>query len=349
MPNVDFQYVIDLTNAKGAPLGQTPVHPDWTSARHWVRMEAVRQGRVGEGEIPGAVVVHPVWSASGGRPQVEGFRFEITGGAGDGFFVTAGVEYLQNWAEVSASALVQSNQLERGESYRYQVFAFPEVKGESTQQMELAPFEEPPISFGLTDRSLNDLGAISGEEEYPVFFPRQIIGETEELTEGAGGKETGGLLVGKLFRDPGQSVIFAEVTAQIPARHVEASETNLAFTSETWSQARSALRLRKKNETFLGWWHSHPVKEWCKACPAEKRKKCPLLVDFFSLQDRHLHQTAFPGAHSIALVVNQLASDHQTISLFGWSRGVLSQRKYQVLDPSTTEPKKDPAANEAQK
>ena len=117
-----------------------------------------------------------------------------------------------------------------------------------------------------------------------------------------------------------------------------ANVLSLAFTPETWAHARHALRLRKRGEIFLGWMHSHPVKEWCKKCPPEKRKKCPLMSDFFSIQDRHLHRTAFPGAHSIALVINQLAADHQTISLFGWSRGLLVQRGFRSLEDVVHQP-----------
>ncbi len=341
MPNVDFKYIIELLSAEGAEFGRREIQPDWGPARDWARMEAVRLGRIAEGEIPGAVITRPLWSEVNGRPHVEGFGFVFAEGAGEGFEAVTGVNYLQNWAEVFAAVLVQSKKLEPGDSYRYRIYAYPAVKNGAVHRTENTPFEEPAIAFGLTDRPLSDLGELDleiAEDEYPVFFPRQTIVEMEEQTEAAGGKETGGILVGKLFRDPEQEVIFAEVTAQIPARHVEATETNLAFTPETWVHARKALRLRRKGEIFLGWFHSHPVKEWCKECPSEKREKCPLLVDFFSTQDRHLHRTAFPGAHSIALVVNQLAEDHQTISLFGWKRGVLSQRSFQEIQAPSTQP-----------
>ena len=111
-----------------------------------------------------------------------------------------------------------------------------------------------------------------------------------------------------------------------------AGEASLAFTPETWTQVQGAIDLRRRDEIMLGWWHSHPIKAWCAKCPAEKRKKCPLLVDYFSAQDRLLHRTVFPAAYSIALVVKELADDKQTISMFGWRQGMVAQRGFQVLN-----------------
>ena len=67
-------------------------------------------------------------------------------------------------------------------------------------------------------------------------------------------------------------------------------------------------------------------REFLKFLPAS-----PLLTDYFSAQDRLLHRTVFPAAYSVALVVNELAEDRSTLSLFGWRQGMVVQRGFQAL------------------
>ena len=135
-----------------------------------------------------------------------------------------------------------------------------------------------------------------------------MIEETVELMVRAGGKETGGILIGHLHRDPGRRQLFLEVTAQIPAQHAEQELARLTFTPETWTAVDAALALRGKGEIQLGWWHSHPASHWCDDCPPETRRRCKSAGapsgDFFSAHDVALHRTVFPRAYSIALVLS---------------------------------------------
>jgi hypothetical protein len=172
----------------------------------------------------------------------------------------------------------------------------------------------------------SDLMGEAHKEDAPVFIPRQVFEEASAITRQAGAKETGGILIGHLRRDPEAAEIFLEVTAQIPARDAEADLTSLKFTPEVWTEVRAAIELRRRGEIMLGWWHSHPVREWCRECPIERQQKCAMASEFFSAHDRHLHRTVFPGAHSIALVANDTATDEVTFSAFGWRRGVIEPR-----------------------
>jgi hypothetical protein len=90
---------------------------------------------------------------------------------------------------------------------------------------------------------------------------------------------------------------------------------------------QAALELRTLGESMLGWWHSHPVREWCKNCPEEKRKQCSLARGFLSEDDRLLHRTVFPRAYSLALLVNDIDGG-PTFSLFGWSGGAIEARDF---------------------
>jgi hypothetical protein len=91
----------------------------------------------------------------------------------------------------------------------------------------------------------------------------------------------------RMHRDPALPEIFAEVSAQVPAEHTQGTVAKLTFTAETWSAAHAAIHLRNQQEVYLGYWHSHPVREWCKSreCSPEKQKTCHLAKDFFSEDD----------------------------------------------------------------
>ena len=58
--------------------------------------------------------------------------------------------------------------------------------------------------------------------------------------------------------------------------------------------------------------------------------------DFLSEDDRLLHRAVFPGAWNLALVVNDVAYDDPTLSLFGWRRGLLALRGHHVLGGAAT-------------
>ena len=170
-----------------------------------------------------------------------------------------------------------------------------------------------------------------GEQDLPVFLPQRALKEASALAQAAGAQETGGVLIGHLLHDPTVPESFVEVTAQVPAQHTEASSTKLTFTAQTWTQVRSILELRRKNELLCGWWHSHPVKEYCSKCPLEAQKQCKLAAGFLSEDDRALHRAVFSRAYSLALVVNVVSFSEPTVSLFGWRNGLLESRSYQVI------------------
>jgi len=167
----------------------------------------------------------------------------------------------------------------------------------------------------------------------PVLIPRRVLQEAATLSRAAGDKETGGILIGRLHHDSQLRAIFARVTVQLPARHVEATAGSLTFTSETWTDVRAALELRKQEEIMLGWWHSHVVgKALCKDCPVERQKNCRLSKDFYSAHDHVLHRAVFPKAFSLGLVVNDVSYSDPTFSLFGWRQGVLEPRGFYVKE-----------------
>ena len=172
----------------------------------------------------------------------------------------------------------------------------------------------------------------------PVFIPQSILDEAAERSGEAGANETGGILIGRLHRDP-DGPVFVEVTAQIPARHAKAEVTSLTFTRETWTDVQAALDLRASGgrEIMVGWWHTHSfLKEICQDCQKRKDRTCNKDALFLSEDDRVLHRTVFPRAWNVALVVSDAPCSGLSYALFGWSRGRIARRGFHVLDGDRT-------------
>jgi proteasome lid subunit RPN8/RPN11 len=242
--------------------------------------------------------------------------------------------YFQRLAQDASAYFVETGKVAAGDSVNFLVAAFPrqDLAASEGKPRFVAEELEPPLL--LSEQCLNEVTCsatpvgIVDAGLMPVLIPRRVLREAATLSRGAGAKETGGVLIGRLHRDPQLPAIFARVTAQLPARHVEATVGSLTFTSETWTEVRAALELRKKDELMLGWWHSHPARELCRKCPVERQKNCLLAKDFYSAHDHALHRTVFPKAFSVGLVVNDVSYSDPTFSLFGWNQGILEPRGF---------------------
>jgi hypothetical protein len=251
--------------------------------------------------------------------------------------------HFRDFASAVASVFVEQKVLRSGDRYSYLVVAHP------------AP-EETPKDGGLTvtnsspglparDATLESFlvhakpSGVVDMEDMPVFVSSRVLEEAAERTHAEQGTETGGILIGMLWRDVGTGDLFVEVTAQIPAQHTSGSNVKLTFTAQTWAAASAALRLRARGEIYLGYWHSHPVREWCKAkeCTPEKQRTCHLAKDFFSPDDEAVMRAAFPRAYSVAIVANDTAFTDLTFSMFGNREGSTQPRGFYVLEEKTSD------------
>jgi hypothetical protein len=200
--------------------------------------------------------------------------------------------------------------------------------------------ERAPL-WSLRDRGFDTLVTQSvpcGEHDpadIEVVLPDYVLDEMIVLTQAAGECEVGGVLIGHLCADTEPRAIGVEVTAQIPARHTVGDASKLTFTSDTWTDVRAAVRLRRRDELLLGSWHSHPAHAWCRACPPERQRECQLATGFMSADDRVLHRAMFPAAFSQAVVVTQSVLGTHA-SWFGWRRGTIQPRGFR-LTPSGPE------------
>ena len=328
-----YHYALAFRRADGSAAGQVPVSVDWEPACECTRFEAFRHRALMLRSLDEPRVV-PIWHHTMGEPYVEGVRIAVDTKAVDQEFTLA---YFGDLVQPAIQQLVAQKRAEPGETLTYHVVAFPrpprnevlpvfaseEVVSEpECRQTRLEPFVRDSLAV---DEAVRD--------DFFVFLDPAIIREATTLADQAGPIETGGILVGYLHWDVGHGGLFVEVTAQIPA-YGKGSATNLTFTAQTWTDVRAALDLRRRAELMLGWWHSHPVKEWCKSCPVERQETCTLRRGFLSADDRLLHRTVFPRAYSVAFVLSDVADLGITYRAFGWRHGILQPRGFHVLRPT---------------
>lgn len=348
MTEITYQYAMELTNARGTCLGQASVQVDFEPAGESARFDAIRRGDLSPGH-PAPLAVEPLWVEQAGPPHLQGFRVRVglppsaprqaqgRPGAGKASYSEFSTVYFADLARQESYRMVDQGRLAAGERFTYRVTAFPTETALSLPKGRRFHVQHAPRDLSLRHGTLGDF--LSQAEprqthtagDMPVFLPQHVLDEAVQQAQASPEHETGGILVGHLRHDPEAREVFAEVTAYIPAVGAEAGPTSLRFTPETWTHVRSVLRLRGREESFLGWSHAHLMDVLCPKCPLESRRVCPLAVGFFSPSDRALHRTVFPGAHQSALVVNLLDRNHATYSFFGWRKGRLETRGFHVL------------------
>ena len=326
-----YSYALVLYGADGAEAGRVPVTVDWEAAEEWTRFRALRRGLLGPTELRAARIL-PLWSREPGEPYIRGFRADLSRSGSAEVFQDFPTAYFKELAVRASSEMVERGRLEKGETFRYRAVAFPRnQEPEEPRSGFVAEEVIPPIPLRTTALEAFGSAAVAvGEphpDDMPAFVPHRVLEEATDLARAAGDKETGGVLIGHLHRDPSVPEIFIEITAQVPARQAQGELTRLTFTAESWTAVQAALDLRRRDEVMLGWWHSHPARAWCQKCPVEKQRVCPLAADFFSEHDRQLHRTVFPRAYSVALVVNDSVNG-LSYSLFGWREGVVASRGF---------------------
>jgi hypothetical protein len=336
MSTSKYQYVIELFREDNSPLGQASVEVDWGPAEEWARFRAMRRGLLDSNDAGRVSSIEPLWLGSEGQPHVEGFRVNIATGEGDSAtdFATG---YFKSLASQASSHFIEKGRLQTGERFRYLVAAFHQESEKANDARFMFTTEEVAPQITIQDSSLAlrvEAAVLNGTAcagDIPAFVPRRVLDEAADLTRQSVAKETGGILIGHLHRDATVPEMFIEVTAQIHARHTEADLTKLTFTSDTWTEVQAAIDLRRRGEMMLGWWHSHPVREWCKDCAPDRQRVCAMAGDFFSAHDHALHRTVFPRAYSIALVANDVATGDVTFSAFGWRDGLLESRGFHIV------------------
>jgi proteasome lid subunit RPN8/RPN11 len=337
-----YKYIVEIYRDDNSPIGQASIAPDWEPAREAVRFQAIRRARLPLSVGNKEAVIEPLWHSTAKEPYLRGFRVSFSHQYGEvaDDFPTA---YFHDLAQLAGTRFVEKGLLEVGDHFRYLVAAYARDEEPAQTNRLSITTEEIAQALRLKESSLDVYQRAAepcGEtaaDEMPVFIPQQVLDEVADLTREAVERETGGILIGHLRRDESVPEVFVEVTTQLAARHTVSELTKLTFTAETWTECRAALDLRRKDEIFLGWWHSHPVRAWqCKHCPLERQRVCSLARDYFSEHDRALQRTVFPRAYSVALVANDVAFGGVNFSMFGWRSGGIEARGFHVLGANGT-------------
>ena len=345
-------YVYAIEFLRGAQvMPAVRVTPDFAAAAEAARFAAFRAGTP-----PGAAFVaegriDPRWHDTLGEPYIAGLT-AAAHASGCTAAVEVPLQYFGDAARAATVSLVQQGVVSAGEALSFLVTAFRGARESSSLPRATArnrtTSRDTPRSRSRTSRCRSTcetsrwtarLAAAEphGEQnadDINVLIPGWLIDEARALVSIAEDIETGGFLVGHVCRDTDTRDVFLVVTDLLPARHTEATVSTLTFTPETWWDARAALALRRRGESFLGWVHTHPVSAMCRrqGCSPEAQRECPMAKDFFSVHDRFLHKTMFPRAHAVALVVNDWEFAPTSVSLFGYRRGLIEPRGFHVID-----------------
>ncbi len=352
--NHDHTVIVEVYRQDATTLvGQVPIDVDWLPAAECARFEAVRRSTEGAAVLgSGSLDAHAVWHETLEKPYVSGFRVPVDGDVNDAPLF--GLDYFKTQAHKAGSKLVESGDLQEGESFSYLVYvqARASEKPRAGRRFAVESDTQTLALRGASRVELDDGAALCGEHaegDVPVYVPQRVLDETADALQRAGTDETGGVLVGHLCRDADDGGVFGHVTDQVPAPHTEASTTKLTFTPQTWTALDGIVRMRGEGELMLGWWHTHPARAWCSQCPIESRMKCPRSGEFFSEDDALLHRTVFSRAYSLALVVSDSYADGLTYPMFGWRRGRIERRGFHVIGAaSSAERSTQPASGVAQ-
>jgi hypothetical protein len=337
MLTLPYRFAVPLFRQDGTCAGTVPAERDWALAHEWTIFFHQRRG-----DLPlagnGSAAVLPLWDRTLGEPYCRGYRVMVARHGQGPVTADFPITHFAEIAKAAASLFIERGLLREGERYSYHLVAHP-AAAEVPQPGELTVTNASPgvpvreASLGAR-RARGKPAGVQDADDMPVFVSGQVLREAAERTALERGRETGGILIGMLGRDGAGGEIFAEITAQIPAQHTTGTQVKLTFTPQTWAAADAARRLRGRGEISLGYWHSHPVLEWCKgkACSLEKQKTCPLARDFFSPDDEAVMRAAFPRAYSLAIVANDTAFTDLTFSMFGNREGLLQPRGFCVLE-----------------
>ncbi len=325
------QLQIELWNAKTGTAYAWSFQPDWAPAVEHTRFTALRRSLLPpDARVKGATIT-PLWSSLG-TPYASGFRLLLQTDQGE-FVHDFAREYFRSEAAILRSSIPEEEESGTRPPILWHLVARPDgdswsVPGNHSDRIRCQPVRIREGNLCALLRSSRSEGTID-QNDLPVFVPESICEEVAAASKQAAPMEIGGVLIGYLCRDSKSKELYALVTAQVPALGALGSEGELRFTPDTWAEVRAAITLRRRDEEWLAWNHSHPSQ--CNTCAPEKQETCPVATALFSAQDRKLHRTVFSQAYQFALVANILR-EKVVFSMFGWREGCIRLRGFYVCN-----------------
>jgi proteasome lid subunit RPN8/RPN11 len=340
----EYRYYASLTTEDGRAVGDAPLDVDWVPAEQCAYFEQhVRQRALGRARSS-PVRIEPVWKEGGQPPVVRGVRISATDRESTCRPQELPLGYFHDAVVDASSRFVEAGRLAVGQRFRYEIFALPDREPKALAGNVIVVEETSAADPAVETAGLDALmgaatahrtarrGTDAAPDQMPVFVPERVLGEATEIARSAGDVEAGGILVGRLCRDA-SGTVFVVVTAQIAAEHTVATRESLRFTPATWAGIEAALALRGRNESILGWQHSHPF--FCELCPPERRRYCALSRPTFSVADRSLHREVFQRAWNVALLLSFLGGEMPSYDVFGWRLGRIEPLDFYVVPEGT--------------
>jgi len=322
------RWLASIESPTGEAITTATLEPDFEPVRRWAQFERWLQSGGGASAPVGDI--EPLWTPAGQPPYVSGIRIGHAGS--NRAYSEFPVGIFADSVSKAATHLVESGVLEAGQQFQYRVFAItgsqPDPVRPDGFEIE-AIAEEPNVWIAELDpllvRSsrLGSAGATPGA--MPILVEQRVLDDATAQARTAGDLETGGILLGKLCRDPSGRA-FVYITAQIPAEHTHATRESLRFTPETWACVQAARQLRGADELIVGWQHSHP--HFCAQCPEARRSACPLSKPMFSAADRRVHREVFQSPWSVALLLSFLGDELPSYDVFAWQRGRIAHTEF---------------------
>lgn len=158
-----------------------------------------------------------------------------------------------------------------------------------------------------------EAGAASGAP-VRVAIPGSLVTALVQTLPFSPKIEEGGFLAGKVFRDKNREGGYIDhVTAVIPAERTGASMLNFTFTGESFLRISERIAARGKDETLLGWYHTHLFA----ATPKSG----------LSSVDVDLHKSTFRRSWQVAALVN-ISADGRVLRFYHGSGGQMERVPY---------------------
>lgn len=125
------------------------------------------------------------------------------------------------------------------------------------------------------------------EAPIPVFMHQQVNRYVTRHATSNGDREVGGLLLGEVFLEPEDRVIYPVITHALAARYATEARGHLTFTHATWLDLTRQREDYYPDKRVLGWYHTHPG-----------------LDIFLSEMDLFIHRNFFRDPWQVALVID---------------------------------------------
>jgi proteasome lid subunit RPN8/RPN11 len=144
--------------------------------------------------------------------------------------------------------------------------------------------------------------------QYQVVFSESVVNDIRAHGESSPEAEVCGVLVGNIYHD--QAGPYCYVKANIHGNHAPGRNSQVTFTSETWTAIHEQMEAHFTDQKIVGWYHTHPG-----------------FGVFLSEMDLFIQNNFFNEVWQIAYVDDPKGGDR---GVFVWQDGAAVRRPYLV-------------------